>query len=301
MGVKDIMSRTYGAGHVNASSSMSGVQRSAKALNSGIKYEDRVQLQKSGTNKVYDDIHSGQLKLNNYNTTHTLAKNKLMQQALYMDRITELMNTFRMNTIDGSSRIKTKQETADGILDDLQKLLNASSVDGEYLFGGIRSDERPIKDDLTKNTNYVNGAAVKNYSDTSSNTNTVKVSDHHEIRVDLVHANLDSISNFIASLNIYKKSESSAEVSKMQDLFNLALKQQREIETKIGESLQKLNEAEQSNSINEEKFKVKTNEFFRTDVTSEAVQFRDHSSTIKASISTSAAVRKLTNQLLESL
>lgn len=151
-----------------------------------------------------------------------------------VDEIVNAVIDFKANlTLEnsGSSNINDLAGAANTALDLIRGALNAR--DGStYLFGGSKTNEQPVND-LTGQSNYINGQATANYYNGDDFISAVDVS--KSLRVDYgVTAANPAFKGAIAAINLAKSSESSGNLQQAGQLLDSAIDSLIALRAKMG-------------------------------------------------------------------
>jgi len=238
------------------------LERATKVINGDNKhkYLDLSSLQESGKADLYYRINISLVKIECCQIPTNNAKTKLNEEHFLLDNIQGLIA--EANAADGQNAevVGSRAERADKALKELEKILNTRDTTGQYMLGGIHSNEKPCRD-LVAASNIVNGVGTANYTDARANKQAIAVSDRHSVECGL-SANHPAFVKCVEFLNHLKNGH----LNEAQAAYVTANKSLDKLQLENGENLKTVTDAEDYNATSKIELYTRLEEDFSVSV-----------------------------------
>ena len=179
------------------------------------KYIDRSELDSSGLAREYDNMQRMILNSKSYDTSASIVDRKLANEQNFMIRLNDAMKNFENEISNHNQGPGTPEDKVNKALLEISTILKLKDTSGNYIIGGNDPRTNPLSKldengnrisvDLLKDSNFIDGVIIENYSDISPERNLITASSQHKVQKSVIYPGIGAIAKTIGYLNAVKE------------------------------------------------------------------------------------------------
>ena len=291
------------------------------AVNNPAKYTSRVELDKSGLSRKFDELQGTLLNVKSQDTTAKITKARLNNEQKALKQVNDIMVKFESEKPQNNSLAGTTQAKVNRALAEIEIALRARDTSGKYVWGGKDPATNPISKvdaagnrvpvSLVNETNIQNNLITNNYSSTAPNESIITVSSEHEVRESFLHPGHEAIAKAVGYLNMIKENANAIDaggaVAAIYTDQELAAAQQEKVEAlgalkiQIDTEVKKVEKAFEINKRDAKDAMKGNNELFSANIVERTQKMHDLLVSMAALISISNVVDAKVSDTLANL
>lgn len=295
----------------------SSLNEAKAAVTNPAKYISRVELDKSGLSRKFDELQGTLLNVNSQDTAAKITKARLNNEQKALKQVNDIMVKFESEKPQNNSLAGTTQTKVNRALAEIETALRARDTSGKYVWGGKDPSTDPISKvyaagnrvpvSLVNETNIQNSLITNNYSSTAPNESIITVSSEHEVRESFLHPGHEAIAKAVGYLNMIKENadaiEAGGALSARYTNEELATAQQEKVEAlgalkiQIDTEVKKVEKAFEINKRDAKDAMKSNNELFSANIVERTQKSLDLLVSMAALISISNVDAKVSDTL----
>lgn len=295
----------------------SNLNEAKAAVTNPAKYISRVELDKSGLSRKFDELQGTLLNVNSQDTTAKITKGRLNNEQKALKQVNDIMVKFESEKPQNNSLAGTTQAKVNRALAEIEIALRARDTSGKYVWGGKDPATDPISKvdaagnrvpvSLVNETNIQNNLITNNYSSTAPNESIITVSSEHEVRESFLHPGHEAIAKAVGYLNMIKENadaiDAGGAVAAIYTDQELAAAQQEKVEAlgalkiQIDTEVKKVEKAFEINKRDAKDAMKSNNELFSANIVERTQKMHDLLVSMAALISISNVDAKVSYTL----